>query len=197
MYLLKGQIKQVYHWFVSRISAFKEEKTILLLVLSFLKPGWIVVNSMAKCMDECINASMDGWMNASMDGWMNECINGWMDGWMQWMDGCNGWMIDGWWMDGWMMDDRMHFKNKDSHPCTTCKTEIYLQPIWFIFGLSENRFRNSHVMDGMNNGTKNKTKTDKHNKMGLCQVHHSTAVAVDWWCDDGCSMNKSADDWMN
>jgi len=87
IYLLKGQIKQVYHWFVSRIAAFKEEKTILLWVLSFLKPGWIVVNSMAKCMDECINGLMD------------ECINGWMNG-------CNGWM-DGWMMDGWMDDEWM------------------------------------------------------------------------------------------
>ena len=120
---------------------------------------------------------MDWWMNASMDGWM-DAMDGWMDGW--WMD---GWMMNGWMDDGWMMDDRMHFKNKDSHPCTTCKTEIYLQPIWFIFGLSENRFRNSHVMDGMNNGTKNKTKTDKHNKMGLCQVHHccSGGLMMWWW----------------
>ena len=67
---------------------------------------WSVIFTVFLSADSAVSRdeTMDGWINGSMDGWMDPMDGS--DGWIRWMD---GWMdpmdpMDGWirWMDGWM-----------------------------------------------------------------------------------------------
>lgn len=147
---------------------FKQEKTSLLWDFVFSKAG------------------MDWWKDD--DGWIDIC----MDECDEQMD---GWIDDGWWNG---LQKQRIFK---SPFCRACIVEIHRQPFNSTFDWV--RTYSGKAMGWMAWTVRwTQTRTDKH----IIKLAVSTAAqrhwsggwvkGLAWCCNDGCPMNKSADDWL-